>query len=254
MGDGPRPGVRRAPILISAGPDPRPPPAMTADPVRPTREASVPRSPTPTRAARASAISARPFNLGEARSPHPSLRDQPLGDPDIPLRPGSTRSPRREPHHPGLGVAPASLPIDPAVAERLLQRCRMGETGALRSLASKDEPNSARRRVVRFKPGTPGHGVSDQQLRSFRCHRTPNRITRARWRSACALARLVLAARGHGFRGRRHLARGPNSTAMERGERHLWQRSDGHRHHRGDQRRGEGSVGSASEDGARQAL
>ena len=58
------------------------------------------------------------------------------------------------------------LPVDPAVAERFLERVVVGEARRLdRSLLREDEPHAVLLRVMLREPGAPGARVAHDQLR-----------------------------------------------------------------------------------------
>ena len=62
-------------------------------------------------------------------------------------------------------VAPAPLAVDPAEAERLLERLVVRERRRLgRALLRQHEPDAALLAVMSGEPGAPGGGVADDQL------------------------------------------------------------------------------------------
>src|SRR3954469_2309993 len=99
---------------------------------------------------------------------HPALGEQPFGDRRIPLRPSAAPPPRREALPVGCLVTTPDLAVDPAVAQRLLERLRVGEAGRLGSaLLGKYEPHAGRLVIVPTEPFPPGASIRHQQLRQL---------------------------------------------------------------------------------------
>src|SRR5207244_3052695 len=101
---------------------------------------------------------------------HPALGHQPLGDARVSLRPGAPRPAGSEALAIGGLVPAADLAVDPAVAERLLERLVVGEAGRLRrALLGQHEPDPGR--VVMFaQPSPPRVGIANDQLRQLDGH------------------------------------------------------------------------------------
>src|SRR5213083_2184501 len=66
------------------------------------------------------------LDLGDSRSLHPALADQPLGECRVPLRPAAPCPPRRETLKVRSLVAAANLTVDPPETDRLLEGLAVG--------------------------------------------------------------------------------------------------------------------------------
>src|SRR5580700_3252699 len=106
---------------------------------------------------------------------------QPLGDGDVPLRPGAPSTSGCESSAERCAVATLELPIDPAKADRLVECVIVGERRRVCSaLLGKYEPHSLRPGIVATQPGPPFRSISDQHL--WKIHSvtvSPLRRTRA---------------------------------------------------------------------------
>ena len=119
------------------------------------------------------AASQRPSALARStsatpRGMHAPLAQQPLYMSDVALGPAAARTSRREALAVGALVAATDLTVDPAVAERLVERLLVGEASRLGSaLLGEHQPHTALVAVVLAQPPPPRVGVHDDQLRQY---------------------------------------------------------------------------------------
>src|SRR6266511_1966144 len=105
------------------------------------------------------------LDLGDSRSLHPALADQPLGECRVPLRPAAPCPPRRETLKVRSLVAAADLTVDPAETDRLLEGLVVGEARRRGSALLRNYEHDARPiGVVAREPFTPRVRVRDHQF------------------------------------------------------------------------------------------
>src|SRR5207245_5203489 len=110
------------------------------------------------------AVGSRSFQLGDAGGMHPAFRQQLLREPDVPPRPRALLSARAEAHDEGPLVARPTLAVDPAVAQRLVERLGVGEAGRMLSaLLGQGEPDASGG-VMITKPGSPCSVIGNGQV------------------------------------------------------------------------------------------
>src|SRR5437764_2654898 len=102
---------------------------------------------------------------------HPPFGQQSLGDAGVSLGPRAAPPARREALTVGGLVAATDLAVDPAVAERFLQRLVVREAGRFyRPLLGEDQPDAPWLCVVLAEPDAPGGRIADDQLRRLGGH------------------------------------------------------------------------------------
>jgi hypothetical protein len=92
---------------------------------------------------------------------HAALGCEPLDDLGVALRPRAARSPRRVALQVGGIVPAASLAVDPAVAQRLLERLVTAHTR--RPLLGGHEPDAGAVAVVLFQPRAPRRAIAKRE-------------------------------------------------------------------------------------------
>src|SRR5437588_3069488 len=90
---------------------------------------------------------------GEAGGPHPAVRDQLARAPDVHGAPRAPRLPRREANGVALVAEAPPDAVDPAEAERLVDRLGPGHTRPARRLLVEADEELALVRVMRLEPG-----------------------------------------------------------------------------------------------------
>ena len=98
----------------------------------------------------------RTLDLGEPRRPHPSPLDERRGAVAVDLRPPAPQPPRREALEEVVPVERLPLAVDPAVAERDLQRLRDADRPLAGGLLGDLEPDPLLVPVVSVQPSLPG--------------------------------------------------------------------------------------------------
>src|SRR5205823_2503886 len=112
-----------------------------------------------------------PLDLRRAGRMHPPFGQQSLGDAGVSLGPRAAPPARREALTVGGLVAATDLAVDPAVAERFLQRLVVREAGRFyRPLLGEDQPDAPWLCVVLAEPDAPGGRIADDQLRRLGGH------------------------------------------------------------------------------------
>src|SRR5262249_51351051 len=109
--------------------------------------------------------------LGDAGVVHATLGEEPCGDPDVPLRPRAADATRSETLPVRALVSAADLPVDPAVAERLVECLVVGEPRrGRRSLLREDEPDAGLFAVMRAEPSPPSSCIAQDELGRVDAH------------------------------------------------------------------------------------
>ena len=104
-------------------------------------------------------------HLFDSRRMHPALRAEPFGQAGISLRPDAAPSPWSETLAEGVLISAAGLPVDPAVAERLLQRHGVRQAGrAHRALLGQHHKSPIRVGVVLLQPDLPRFDIANREL------------------------------------------------------------------------------------------
>ena len=83
---------------------------------------------------------------------------------DVPGGQGTARSTWGEALAVAADVTPADLPVDPAEAQGLVERVRVGEGRRLTALFVQHQPDRGVVGVVVLEPGVPCLGIEDEQL------------------------------------------------------------------------------------------
>src|SRR5437773_8206923 len=105
------------------------------------------------------------LDLGDSRTLHPALADQPLGECRVPLRPAAPCPHRRETLKVRSLVAAANLTVDPPETDRLLEGLVVGEARRRGSALLGEYEHDARPvGVVAPEPLTPCARVRDNQF------------------------------------------------------------------------------------------
>ena len=100
-----------------------------------------------------------------ARLIHSAGSDQPFSDGGVPLRPRAANFSGRETPSKRCGVATLQLTINPAEADRLVQRLVVRERCRIsRSLLGQDQPDTLCIGVMDTQPSSPFVSVRDQEL------------------------------------------------------------------------------------------
>src|SRR6185295_8731699 len=109
---------------------------------------------------------------------HSAFGEQPFGDRGVPLRPRAAPPPRCEALPIGCLVATSELAVDPAVAQRLLERLLIRQAGGRlgRALLGKHQPDAGRLVMVLTKPFPPGTSARHQQLLQLDRHPSQDAI------------------------------------------------------------------------------
>ena len=129
----------------------------------------------------------RGLELAQARGPHPLGIDQLQGRGPVDLRPLAARAAGREPLQEVDVVEAAALPVDPAEADRLLERLGVVERLRGRALLGDLQPGAARGVVVCLQPALPGRLVGELDDREVVLwHLASQRTQRARIRRGAA--------------------------------------------------------------------
>src|SRR6185312_3132792 len=92
------------------------------------------------------------FDLREPARLHPPFAREPLDVLAVALGPTTARPARREAADPGLVVERLHLTVDPAPAQRLIERLVVGHGGDAAALLEEPDPEAGRARVVLLEP------------------------------------------------------------------------------------------------------